>query len=239
MKQSEAKRIFIEVTNKELESFNFNLKKTRNINAIYIRKKENGYEDLGISTYNYYPEVVFGIGTSKRLNEVEEILWEINEKHNMNLKLSNDTWTISYFGNRSKRKLELMEVKNRDNEKGVKESIKILMGFIKNEVLPTYDLFDDLREIDKRINGQEENLWEDDSGNFKPFSFGTYFGYRRLIIARLSKQEEDFNVFLEKIYSLRDKKAEKFGVTKIDKNDLSNKTNIVIKYLKENVSPIY
>ena len=96
MKQSEAKKIFIELTNEKLETLGFKLKKTRTSEAIYIRNKENGYEDMGISTTNYYPEVVFGMGTSKRINLIEDLLYQINQHLSLGLNLNKDSFTLYY-----------------------------------------------------------------------------------------------------------------------------------------------
>lgn len=240
MKQSEAKRIFIELTNERLESLGFKLIKTRDINAIFIREKENGNERIGVSTTNYYPEVVFEMGTQKRINEIEEILWSISEQYRLDLNLEKgESTTFSYRGfHHNERRLKLLEVENKDNELGVMESTKILMDFIENELLPAYDLFDDLRELDKRVNGEGENFWESDSGNFRPFSF-PHFYLKRLIIGRLCKSEKGFVELTDKIYKMIDKNCEELKLPPFDRNDTSIEINMAINYLKENVSPIY
>ncbi len=241
MKQSDAKKLFIEYTNSQFEQWGFKLKKTRTIEAIYIRQKDIGYEDVGISTDNYYPEVVFGMGSSKRINSVEEILWDINQAYGLELNLSKEeSWTLSFQGNRqNERRLELLEVEHKEDERGVRDSTKILMHFIEGELLPTYDLFDDIRELDNAINGEGDHFWEDDIGNSKPFKFGGVFFIRRLIIGRLCKSEEAFNQFIEKIYTQIDRNCKKMNLPPFDKDDMSIETNMVIQYLKENVSPMY
>lgn len=50
----------------------FKEKKNRTVEAKFIRQKENGLERIGVSTYNYYPKVVFDIGTAKRINQIED-----------------------------------------------------------------------------------------------------------------------------------------------------------------------
>lgn len=241
MKQSDAKKLFIELTNERLESKGFKLKKTRDTEAVYIREKMNGFERMGISTYNYYPEVVFGMGTMKRYNKIEKILLDINEKYNLELRLSKDEWTLSYRGSHSKRKLQLYEVEHKDNELGVHESTKILMDFIENELLPTYDLFDDLREIDKRINGDEENFWETDkNNNALPFNLGEYFHERRLIIAWLCNNFQ-FDFISDSTFKFFEKSMLKNTGQPYhyDRKDLSLRIPATINYLKENVSPMY
>lgn len=241
MKQSEAKNLFIEYTDSQFQEWGFNLKKTKNVSAIYIRnKKENGYEDIGVSTTNYYPEVVFEMGTSKRINIVEEILYKINESYNLSLKLDQNEWTMAYFGERGKRTLALLEVEHKDDERGVQTSTKILMDYIANEVLPAYDLYDDLRELDKTINGEGENFWEDDIGTSKPFNFGGHFFARRLIIAKLCNNPR-FEIIADRYFTYLEIAMEKQTGQPyhFDRNDLSLPVPATIKYLKENVSPIY
>lgn len=241
MKQSDAKKLFIEYNNALFEKWGFKEKKSRTSEAIYIRLKENGYEVIGVSTTNYYPEVVFGMGTQKRINEIEKILWDINEIYSLGLNLTKDeTWTLSFQGNhQNERKLELLKVEHKDDERGVETSSHILMNFIEHELLPVYDLFDDIREIDKRINGEGKNFWEDDFGTSKPFNLGGFFFIRRIIIGRLCKSEEGFNQLVEKIYAMIDRNCIKLNLPPFDRKDMSIETNITIKYLKENVSPIY
>lgn len=239
MKQSEAKNIFIELTNERLETLGFKLKKTRTSEAIYIRNKENGFERMGISTTNYYPEVVFGMGTSKRINLIEDIFYEINRQYNLELDLNEDSRTLTYKGNINERQLKLLRVEHKDDELGVIESTKILMHFIENDLLPTYDLFDDIREIDKRINGDGENYWEDDFSRLKPFSL-FHFHEKRLIIARLCNNP-NFETLVEKFCNYMDYEISKnTGKPFVyDLNDLSLPGAATIDYLRKNVKPIY
>ena len=97
------------------------------------------------------------MGNSKRINLIEDLLYQINQHLSLGLNLNKETITLTYKGNINERRLRLLEVEHKDDKRGVIESTKILMHFIENELLPTYDLFDDIREIDKRINGEGEN----------------------------------------------------------------------------------
>ncbi len=242
MKQSDAKKLFIEYAGPDLEQKGFKLQKTRTTEAIYYKKKENGYEVLGVSTANYYPEVVFKMGTQKRLNVIEEILWDINQVYNLGLSLSKEeSWTLSFQGNRLlEREIELSGVAHREDERGVQASTKILMNFIEGELLPAYDLFDDIREIDNTINGEGDHFWEDDIGNSKPFKFGGRFFERRLIIAKLCNNPS-YDIIVDKYFTYIEQAMEKqTGEPYIfDRDDLTLPVPATIQYLKENVSPIY
>ena len=235
MKQSEAKNIFIELTNERLETLGFKLKKTRTSEAIYIRNKENGFERIGISTTNYYPEVVFGMGNSKRINLIEDLLYQINQHLNLGLNLNKETVTLTYKGNINERRLKLLEVEHKDDERGVIESTKILMHFIENDLLSTYDLFDDIREIDKRINGEGEN-WGVEN---KPFSIDPYVPQRRFIMARLCKSDDAFEKFTNTFFNEVDEKMIAQGEPIINRNDENLWIVKFIDYLRKNVKPIY
>lgn len=146
---------------------------------------------MRISTTSYYPDVVFGMGTAKRINLLEDLLYQINQHLSLGLNLNKETVTLTYKGNINARRLKLLEVKHKDDEREAIESIKILIHFIENELLPTYDLFDGIREIDKRINGEDENCGVEN----KLFSIDSYVPQKRFIKARICKSDDDFEKF--------------------------------------------
>ena len=129
MNGTEAKKIFIQQANQILEQLGFIEKKNRTISAIYIRKKDNGFEDIGVATYNYSPEVVLNIGTGKRIDLIEDILTKINEKFSLSLKIDNQSNTVIHWGNSLQRNYQLRSVENLDTEQGVIESTKILLEY--------------------------------------------------------------------------------------------------------------
>lgn len=239
MNGTEAKKIFIQQADQILEQLGFKENKNRTISAIYIRKKDNGFEDIGVATYNYSPEVVLNIGTGKRIDLIEDILTKINEKFSLSLKIDNQNNTVIHQGNSLQRNYQLRSVENLDTEQGVIESTKILLEYIEQEVVPLYDLFDDLKEIDHRINGEGENYREGDTGNKNIYSFGQYFHERRLIIAWLCNNT-NFEVLVDRTFKYYEKSMEEHtGEPYIyDRNDLSLSIPATVKYLKEYISPI-
>lgn len=228
----EAKTLFIKHSEKTIESWGFKEKKIRRAEAIYIKAKENGFERFGVSTLNYMPIVVYAIGASKRLNLVEDILSEINKKYSLNLDLNKETFTIACRKNKRELEISLPKV---EDEQGVIESSKILLDYIGNTVIPMFNLFDDIREIDKRINEEDEN-WTDEP---KDFSLGYFSAHRRFIIARLCKTEDGFQDFCNKRFKEVDQNLIKMNEPKFDRNDDIHWLNQTINYLKENVSPMY
>ena len=232
----EAKTLFKKHAAETIESWGFKEKKVRRAETIYIRTKENGFEEFGINPRNYMPIVVYGIGATKRLNLIEDILSAINTKYSWNLDLDKETFTVGCRKNKRELDIALPSV---EDEQGVIESSKILLDYIGNTILPMFDLFDDIREIDKRINGEGENYWESDSDARLPFSLGHIFSVRRWIIAKLSKTEKGFQNFCNKHFEEIDKNYAKKNKPKFDRNDKSNWLNQTISYLNENVQSIY
>lgn len=241
MNGTQAKLLFLKHASKTIEQWGFKEKKNRTIDAIFIRKKSNGFERFGVSTYNYYPKVVFNIGCSKRIDMIEAILAAINNLYQLNLKIDDDERSISYFGkNENLLDLKLREVQNLNNESGVIESSKILLNYIEEEVLPTFNLYDDIREIDKQINGEGDCFWDTDANRKRPFTLGQYFHERRLIIAWLSNNPNIENI-IDQTFKFFERSMEEYsGMPYVfDRNDLSLSIPATIKYLKENVKPFY
>jgi hypothetical protein len=235
MTQKDAKVLYIKYAGQSLEKRNFKLMKTKNIIADYRREKSDRYEEIYTSTLNYQPRVVFQQGACIYIYIIEKILNEINEKFSLKFRITDETKTLYYSGeNYLTKQLQLGEVNGKENEQGVIESTKIIIEHIENEVLPAFDLFDDIREIDKRINGEGEN-W----GEQKDFSLGYYEAVRRFIIARLCKSEEDFEEFCNKRYQEIDENLAKINKPKFNRNDKNEWVNLTIIYLKENVEPLY
>lgn len=238
MNGKDAKKIFIEYSSAKIEQWGFVERKQKTTSAFFYREKSSGVENLSFATFNYYPEVVCTGGASKSVKIVESILKEINNIFSLNLELD-ESRTIVYFGDSAKRKLSLLEVKNKDKEEGVIKSSDIILNYYK-EAITLFDLFDDLREIDKRINGEGENFWESDTSSFKPFSFGSYFFERRLIIAWLCGNS-NFEKIADSAFKYIEKSMSKHmdRPFHFDRDDLTLNIPATIKHLKENVSPLY
>lgn len=233
MTQQEAKTLFIKHAAETIESWGFKEKKIRRAEAIYIKTKENGVEEFGVSTRNYMPMVQYAIGATKRLNLIENILSEINIKYALNLDLNKETFTIACFKNKRELDLALPDV---IDEEGVIESSKILLDYIGNTVIPMFNLFDDIREIDKQINGEGENYWESDSKSSLPFSLGHDFFPRRLIIAWLCNNPR-FDLLAENSFLYIEQSMEKHTGKPYhcDRSNLRDLLPATIRYLKDNV----
>ena len=202
-------------------------KKVRRNEAIFINTTTGSINKIGISTSDYNPEQLIGFGIGKRIEEVEEIMVKINEK----IPFSNPPYT------RDENTLYLLDKGNSLNredksycttEEDIVYNLNKIYDYLDNYALPLLESFNDLREIDKLINGEGENFWEDDWK--KPFNLAGRFYLRRLIIAKLSGRK-DYNEFIEnhitKIEKLSKEQGEKF-----DRNDLTDELVYCIHLLK-------
>ena len=213
----------------------FKHKKSEKTQVEYYRKFDgNNFERFSLSTLNYYDEHKLRFGFGKRVNVVEELVSKVNEQVPLkNPSLSKDDTTFG-FGYNSYNQI------NKDGcfeymrtEEDVIKNVKLIIDFSEKEAFPFLEKLGDLREVDRLINGEEENWWETDWQ--KPFHLG-YFYLRRMIIARLSGRK-DFPQFIEKLKSYSEGKAAENGRT-IDWNDHSNNTPLAM-HLLESVDPLY
>ena len=233
MTQTEAKKIFIKHGNKTIERWGFREKKISRAEAKYIKIKDTGFERFGVSTLNYIPIVVFRLGCIKRLDVIENILNKINLKFSLNLNLESNDFTIACIKNKKQFDLNLPQV---EGEQGVIVSVQIILKYIEKDVLPMFNLFDDLREIDKLIN-EGENILEYETSEFK---LGQDGWYRRFIIARLCKSDNKFDDFLHQwIQEVNKKSLEQNGEIAVDENSKNDETIQFFRYLKENIKSLY
>ena len=91
------------------------------------------------------------------------------------------------------------------------------------------------QDLDKMINGEGENFWEDDDK--KTFTLAHHFTLRRLIIARLSGRK-DYEDFLDKYFKFEENKYKIKNWGEYDRNNLTLFSPKIINLLKD-VKPIF
>jgi len=210
----------------------FKHKKSEKTQIEYYRKfDKNNFERFSLSTLNYYDEHKLRFGFGKRLNVVEELVSKVNEHVPLkNPSLSKDDTTFG-FGYNSYNKI------NKDGcfeymrtEEDVIKNVKLIIDFSEKEAFPFLEKLGDLREVDRLINGEEENWWETDWK--KPFHLG-YFYLRRMIIAKLSGRN-DFDNLVDKVYRTIENESAKNGYPfEYDRNDLTKKIPATVHILKD------
>lgn len=208
-------------------------KKVRWNEARFINPKQNYLDFIGISTTDYNPEQLIGFGIGKRIEAVEEIMVKVNEKiplSNPPYQKDEPTLYLLDKGNSLKRE----DKSYCTTEEDVVYNLNKIYDYLDNQALPLLEKFNDLREIDRLINGEGENFWEIDWK--KPFNLAGRFVYRRVIIARLSGRN-DYNEFIEKIKDIANQRA-KENNNVIDWSDKTIPMIYLLEYL-DNIEPIY
>lgn len=233
MKKTEAKELTIKYIDSFFKEFDFKLIKTTNSDVVYERKKEGGFDGFVSGTLDYNPIQIIAYSVYKRINAVEEISAKLGEKIRLSPSINDETNTIA-FGyetlNGINKQTTLPDMKTEEDLMSCVETIKT---FMRETAIPLLDRFNDLREIDKEINGDEP--WETDWK--QKINLGGNFRYKRLIIAKLANSP-NYDRLVEHEFAFLSKLAQEKGVTLPDRNDTNWPLVYVINFLKD-ISPLY
>ncbi len=236
MNKRETEAFIVKYLDAYLVDKGFKHRKSNRTEVEYIRKiDKNNFERFRLSTINYYDSHKLRFGFGKRIGAIEDIMAQINEKVPFtNPSYKKNTTTLgfgynSYNGLNKDGCFGYMET-----EEQVKENVEKVIDFTEYHALPLLNKFNDLREIDKLINGEGDNFWHTDWK--KPFNLAGRFNVRRLIIAKLSGRK-DYEEFIQKIKDNVNRRAEENNRT-IDWNDTNIGFIYTLEYLK-NVNPLY
>ena len=162
----------------------------------------------------------------------------MNKISEISRNLNKETTSLNYFGiERNRLEIKLSEVSDLDKEEGVITSSEIILDFMEHQAMPVYNLFEDLREIDKRINGEGENYWDNDWK--KEFTLAHYFDIRRLIIAKLVGNVRFDEIVDRSIKYIETETEKNTGKPYVyDRSDLSDGIPFAVHFLK-NIKCIY
>jgi hypothetical protein len=182
LNNTQAKELTIKYLNDFMESNGFVLKKNKNTNIQYIRKNKNGFETLYLSFLDSFPGKEINYMLEKRIDKVEIILDDILKTLEPNRKRGKNDTTFATNYAKVKGIKHNRYMPEMVNELDVKNSCGLLIQFLENIGLLYLDRFDDIKELDKEINGV--NYWKDD--DLKPFDTRGDFTIKRIIIAKLT-----------------------------------------------------
>ena len=237
MNTIESKVITIKYIDKFMTYNGFKLMKNSSSEAIYKRKTILGYDIFGSSPTNYNPLQMLGFGVSKIIKPIEDVTKEINKHVQLNPPIHSNTRSLALLNYKLDRGKESARMsKPETTEEDVKEYAEEVMEYLKTSALPLLDKFNDLREIDKVING--DDFWITDWQ--KPFNLGGNFYVKRLIIAKLAGGQKHLEEVIEKdklafIESEKEQgRVANLGVYE----DMNNAVGFTVNYLK-NVGPLY
>ena len=238
MNKRETQDFIVKYLDSYLSKQGFKHRKSNRTEVEYIRKiDKNNFERFRLSTINYYDSHKLRFGFGKRIGAVEDIMARINEKVPFtNPSYKKNTTTLgfgynSYNGLNKDGCFGYMET-----EEQVKENVEKVIDFTEYHALPLLNKFNDLREIDKLINGEGDNFWENDWK--KPFNLAGRFNVRRLIIAKLSGHK-NFDELVDKVYKSIEEESTKNGYPFVyDRNDLTAEIPYTVHFL-ENIKSLY
>jgi hypothetical protein len=174
------------ITMKHLEKFlvsnGFAIKLNKAKEAQIERKTKTGFDSVGIGMLDYRPYYKITYGFNKINLSINEILLRLQQIVPLSPKEEKKSRFLFFSYNTIKKPAETSYLPDMLDEADVKRCVDLMIGFMKETALPWLEKFEDLREIEKVING--ETPWETDW--HKPFTLGGNFHLKRLIISRLS-----------------------------------------------------
>jgi hypothetical protein len=199
-----------------------------------VRKRPYGEDSIGggFTDFNPIQKIIYGAGKrdfriTKFLLQMQEmgiILSPPAKKNSLTLGISYERMNgLNYSG-------YLPEMQT---EADVEKCVNLMLEFLEGTAFPLLDKFEDLREIDKIINGNEP--WISDIE--KPYTFVTYFNFSRLIIAKLCGNQK-YDDLIELTYSKLERISAESGNPFHGRDDLSKPIPALIQLLKD-VQPIY
>ena len=235
MKKIEAKQLMMKYLMPSIEKYGYKEKKSRSSDFEIFRKTLGGRDVIGggINDYNPIQKIVYGTG--KINDSINKILLSLQDTGVfLSPPVRKDSGFI-YISYSIIHKLDITSyLPDMLTELVVEKCVSMMLEFLEDTAFPLLDRFEDLREIDKIING--ENPWESDLD--KPYSFGAYFYFIRLIIAKLSRNDK-FDWLVDFTYTTLERRSAENGNSFINnRKDLSKPLPALITML-EDVKPIY
>ena len=221
------------------ESHRFKERKNGGSTLEYIRKTKDGFDGFASGTVDYNPIQIIRYSVYKQIDSVENIMADIGNKlgDRKSFPDMKELYTVAfgyegYHGMVTKSRY-LPEMQN---EAEAKVAVDMIIDFLEKDALPQLDKFNDIREIDKIING--DDFWITDWQ--KPFNLGGgNFCAKRLVVAKLAGGQKHLEEVIEKdklafIESEKEQgRVANLGVYE----DMNNHVGFTINYLK-NVEPI-
>ncbi len=187
----------------------------------FIKPLETGFDwvYLNIDDYNPCQNIYYSV--MKRIDSIDELWQQVDALYFNTQRLNLEyAYTLKFSYETINQLNTARYLPDVREEPDVQVCTDLILEFMSNKALPLLERFNDIREIDKEING--DNFWEDDWR--KPYIFGG-FPFKRLIIAYLCG-----NPHFERLYNyhngLYDYSNKEYPVQIIDGKN-------AIEYLKE------
>lgn len=189
MKKTETKKILFNQLKPFFVNNGYRLVKSKF--SGFIKELDNGIDWVYFDSYDFNPCQKIHYSIMKRIDEVDEIWQEVDKKYfnveRLNIEFSYCLKFSYEMINNLNHTGYLPEI---NHEEDVETNVNIIIEFMNSTAFSLLKRFDDIREIDKEING--DIFWETDWR--KPYQIGS-FAFHRLIIAYLSGNKN-----FEKLY---------------------------------------
>ncbi len=234
MTKTEARGLMMKYLIPQIQQYGF--KERKGGSEFQIIRKTKGGEDIingGFTDYNPVQQIIYSF--YKRDKHILAILKSLEEKGiTLSPPVSKHTGTIGFSYKTINHLDNYSYLPEMETEADVEKCVGMMLEFIEGTALPLLDKFEDLREIDKVINGNEP--WTTDWK--KPYSFGTYFNFIRLIVAKLAGNV-NYNYLIDFTYNSIEWHSKEDGSPfTYDRSDLTKPLPALIKLL-EDVKSLY
>ena len=195
----------------------YKLKKTSD-EIIFRKKFVNGFQEIGISSSNYYPRHYLSWGYGMRIDEIEKVMVELEKCFRPNFfYLQKDSLTYVFSPRLMFKDIDYEQ--KIEKERDVIEAVNAIKEFTEKYAFPLFDFLSDIKKVDNEINGNGDNFWSDDEK--KKFRIHR-FDVRRIVIAKLVKTPEEYKRFTEKLMEEEDKQIELLRQSDEKNKDLKN-----------------
>ena len=179
----EARELTLKYLEPIVKKHGFNVKLSASKQARIERKTANGTDILAFDILNYAPSFRIGYAFCKINIHINNIMLSFLEKVKLPLQEDKRTWFIFFSYNTLYKPGETVYLPYMKTEEEVRECVAMMNTFIEDPGLPLLARFEDLREVDRIINGEEP--WETDWRKPYVLGYGAFF-LKRLIISKLA-----------------------------------------------------
>ena len=187
----EARELTLKYLEPTLNKHGFTVKLSASKQAKIERKTTNGADILGIEMLNYAPSFQIRYAFSKINVRINDVLMRLQERAKLSLKEDKKSWFIFFSYNTLHKPTETSYLPYMETEEEIQKRVAMMSAFIDDTGVPLLARFDDLREVDRIVNGDEP--WETDW--HKPYVLGGNFHLKRLIISKLAHQGNYDRIF--------------------------------------------
>ena len=226
-----------EIIIKELGDFfkqyGYNLKK--NFDTIDFNKKlNNGYNSIGTSSSNYYNLHYLRYGYGKRINQIEDIMMQLQDHFEPDLfLLQKDSHTYGFWEGVIKNYPTERKLEDVTDRESLMRNLEVIKRHTIENAFPMFEQLEDIHWVDNLVNGEGDNFWID--ANDKPFTLGSRFDVRRIVIAKLAKTPEKYQRFIDKLMVLEEERLDKYRQMEEYKNQVIENWFVpkIVKHLEE------